>query len=350
MKKSKKIWQRYCVLLYFILSIIYPLSSSGAPVSELSNQVKVWKAPEKWYRAGRERNVTCFDIEDKIILIDPGAEWWEKSLLEEFPRIDEIWLTHGHIDHVAIASKLQNSLGSRILSSEQTKKIVQNPSVFMDKEYKTAGEFKNEIFPWLLQPLDGIIKRISYGSWPPSQVDDTFENLGESLYGARLVSLPGHTKGSYGFYLDDGNTRIMVIGDLLQKRTGGVVVSLNLPSVDLDLCLSSIQKVKEIKPDILVAGHGEIMEGAENIETLIDETSSKYNKYRKEIFNYIVKEHSISSLSKIADEVPFSWPPNYTAVFFEKRSLVLAVLKSLYKNNKLDPSLKGIEKLESVLD
>jgi len=292
--------------------------------------------------------VTLLAIEGKKILIDPGVNWWEKDILTIFPRIDEIWLTHAHPDHAAIAGRLQSRLGCRVVCSEEDKEIIQHPGIFMEKEFEAAGQFKNDIFPRFLRPFDGFIRRIAYGKWPPARVEATFNELDKSLYGVQVIKLPGHTHGSVGFYVV--SDKVLIIGDLIQKRLGDPVISMNLPQADLDEAFSSLEKILELNPDVIISAHGEEMRGPEHISETIQETKGKYQRYRAEVLSYLKNKKRIPSLSAIEEEVPFDWPPHYTAMFFEKRSLVLTILKSLYRSGELDPSFEGVERIKSVLN
>ena len=71
----------------------------------------------------------------------------------------------------------------------------------------------------------------------------------------------------------------------------------------------------------------------------IDPAISKYNGYREKVLAFLLKRGNLPSLESIASEVPFDWPESYRPGFTQKRSLVLAVLRSLHKERRLSTSI-----------
>lgn len=316
-----------------------------------SEKVTVWRAKDLWYRVAQDKNIAAIILKNKIILIDPGVAWWEDKLYEIFPKVDEIWLTHGHPDHCAIAGILQGKLGCRVISSAEDKKIVENPTIFMEQEYAAAGVYKDEIFSWYLRSFDRIILRVAYGTWPPAKVDATFEELGMSNDGIQVIELPGHTPSSVGFYLEEKHRKILIVGDIFQHRTSSIpILSINLPRADLDSTFSSLRKIEKIKPDVLISGHGIVVEDPNKINKNIEITIRKYEGYINEILGYIKTENEIPKLAKLFKKVPLSYPPNSDLPFIHKRSLVFGVLKSLYRSQRIPIFIKGFEKLKSIME
>ncbi|MFQ5630737.1 MAG: MBL fold metallo-hydrolase [bacterium] len=314
-----------------------------------SKKVTVWRAPRSLILGAHERNITVLKCENRTIVIDPGVHVWQRKLLTSFPSIDEIWLTHAHPDHCAVAGALQSKFGCKLLCSEHEKKIVRNPSQFFQEEYRAAGSFKDEILPRFLQPLDSFILRIIYGKWASANVDATFEELGMKQYNVEAMQLPGHTTGSIGFCLFENDRNVMVIGDLIQQRVGSEpVLSINLPRSDLDQAFSSLRKIQSMRPDILIPAHGEIIEGADVISSAIENVIQKYHAYEEKMLLSIEDWQEIPPLAYIAKKVPFTWPQSYPTSFTQKRALVFAVLKSLYHKGRLPTRLNGLEKLQSL--
>ncbi|MFQ5648398.1 MAG: MBL fold metallo-hydrolase [bacterium] len=319
-------------------------------MTKVLDKVTLWRPPKSLLLRAHERNVTALTIEDKLIIIDPGVAFWQRDLLRHFPGIDEIWLTHAHPDHCATVCNLQSQAGCKLFCSGHEKYVVQNPASFLRQEYKAAGSFKDEIFPRCLQPLASVIQHAIYGNWPPAKVDATFETLGMNRYGVQVLKLPGHTEGAVGFCLSDGDLRILLIGDLMQTRAGSeAVLAINLPRSNLDQAMSSLKTIKSMRPDILVPAHGEFLRGADAIAAAIEKVMENYQAYGDRILQFIETRQEIPSLAQIAKSVVFPWPPNYTAAFTQRRALVLAVLKSLCRQGRVSPGVKGLERVNTVL-
>ena len=78
------------------------------------------------------------------------------------------------------------------------------------------------------------------------------DDLSEYGFSAKVVHLPGHSKGSIGFHTMENN---LFIGDLLENnvKKGPVKCSLIDNSVDLD---ASIDKLKTLSLKTVYPGHG----------------------------------------------------------------------------------------------
>jgi len=314
-------------------------SPASSEIIYKSEKVEVRKAPESWYRGAKDRNIAVLRLGQQVILVDPGIETWFDRLVETYPVIDQAWITHAHPDHAALARKLQRERGARILSSEEAAKLLRRPGTFLQEEYDAAGAFRNQLLPRLLRPFMPLFLRVAYGPWPSVEVDATFESLGMSVEGAEVVRLPGHTSGSVGFVVADQAITSLVIGDVIQKRGGKFVLSMNLPSADLDSCLASASRLLGIRPDVLIPAHGDIVQDASSVETGLHALIDEYQSYREAIGEFLAERPSLPSIAQIEKEVPLGWPDAYRPSFTQRRATVYAVLKSLAGEGGLPPSI-----------
>ena len=323
------------IAAFLTLVFVVPIDTMGQELLFESPLIRVWRAPGEALKGAQEINVTGLTLEGRTVVIDPGVERWKDDLLVVFPVIDEIWITHAHPDHAALSGVLQHELGCSVLCSVPAKTILENPSSFLPREFDAAGAFKGDVFPWYLRPFAGAALKFAYGPWPRARVDETFDPDASLRYCVTVRPLPGHTDGSLSFSLVEEGKRVLIIGDLFQQRAvGEFVLSINLPGADLDKALDSLRRIQSWRPDLIIPAHGELMEGANFISDGIDRTISTYDAYRERVLAFL-EGRGLPSLGTIAKNVPFDWPVSYKPGFTQRRSLVLAVLRSLHTARRL---------------
>lgn len=163
-------------------------------------------------------------------IIDPGdfTEELEKWASEpEFP-IRAILLTHGHFDHIAGLSKLQEKTGANVYIHQDDVEMLTDPKKNASKLYGSEVSYKGKVAPL----KDGDV--VSIGSYLKF----------------RLIHTPGHTKGSSIYLIDD----VIFSGDTLFYREigrcdcyGGSLVTI----------FSSLRKIAKIEGEHKIfPGHG----------------------------------------------------------------------------------------------
>ncbi len=153
-------------------------------------------------------NANCYVIktESSIVMIDSGhpgdADMIEKKLADEgvIPaEIKLLILTHGHMDHTGTAEYFKNKY--------QTS-IAMNPIDCTILEIKSRGL------------MGAVIKYLSEKELHQSlriQPDIHLvhgQRLDQFGLPAQIIALPGHTRGSLGILLDDGN---LFAGDMFMN-------------------------------------------------------------------------------------------------------------------------------------
>jgi metallo-beta-lactamase class B len=98
-----------------------------------------------------------------------------------------------------------------------------------------------------------------YGFHPPVPTDiKVSEDTDLDLAGmkVRAVRIPGHTYGSMAWRFEKGGKSYVAFGDLIMPRgVLGYSGSINFSARDV---LSSLRKLQELKPDIVLPGHGAV--------------------------------------------------------------------------------------------
>lgn len=109
-----------------------------------------------------------------------------------------------------------------------------------------------------------IPNNTGYGLHPPVPTDikvkeDTTLNLAGLK--VRAVRIPGHTAGSMAWHFEKSGKTFVAFGDLIMPRgVLGYSGSVNFSATDV---LASLRKLRDLKPDLVLPGHGAV-EGPEN--------------------------------------------------------------------------------------
>jgi hydroxyacylglutathione hydrolase len=170
---------------------------------------------------------------NKAAVIDPGGS--VDSILAEITRrgltLDQIWITHGHLDHAGGAAEMQEKTGRRI-----------------------EGPHPDDQF-W----IDGIEQQGKAYGMPEARgftpdrwlADGDTMTLGETTWD--VIHCPGHTPGHVVFFNQDA--RFAQVGDVLFQ---GSIGRTDFPKGNLDDLVNAITtRLWPLGDDVaFVPGHG----------------------------------------------------------------------------------------------
>ncbi|HEY3901017.1 MAG TPA: MBL fold metallo-hydrolase [Chthoniobacter sp.] len=174
-------------------------------------------------------DTNCFYLGDSGILIDApqdAAEW----LQEKGYKVSTLLLTHGHIDHVWDAARIQQEHGCRVGYHADTEPMV------TERDF-----FKDFGFGWEIEPITPGFHIEECASTPIEGRD------------FQVLLVPGHCPGSLCFL--DRSENILYGGDVL---FAGGVGRWDLPGGDGPLLFQGIRgKIFPLGDDVTVLpGHG----------------------------------------------------------------------------------------------
>jgi hydroxyacylglutathione hydrolase len=173
------------------------------------------------------------EVTKRAVVIDPGGDLpeVERAITRAGVSVDKIWLTHGHVDHVAGASDLKTNLKVSI-----------------------EGPHKDDLF--LLQHVAETGR--SYGMWNASNVTpDRWLEEGDQVHIGELtfdvLHCPGHSPGSIVYF--NRVQRLAIVGDVL---FAGSIGRTDLPGGDYQQLIESIKdKLLPLGDDVaIISGHG----------------------------------------------------------------------------------------------
>lgn len=164
------------------------------------------------------------------------------NLLEEIKgrglRLTQLWLTHGHWDHMCDAAKIKAATGCRVLAHRDDQVLIE--------EIERARPRYQAMIPWL---ADADFQGCKVDRWLDD--GDTVEALGRTF---AVRHVPGHCPGSLLYH--GAADRLAFAGDAIFQ---GSVGRTDLPGGDWPTLLASIRAKIYTLPDEthLLPGHGE---------------------------------------------------------------------------------------------
>lgn len=189
----------------------------------------------------------CYLIKTKIgfILIDTGRKSKLKILEAEFQKagclpgnLDLIILTHGDFDHTGNSAYLREKYKTKIAMHKDDYGMVENGDMFWNR---TSG---NRIAKKVVNSIFSITK-----FKPDFPVDEGYD-LHEFGLDAKIIHIPGHSKGSIGILSADGE---LFCGDLFVNSK---IPELNTIIDDKEEADRSVQKIKNLNVKTIYPGHG----------------------------------------------------------------------------------------------
>ena len=182
-----------------------------------------------------------------LVLIDSGAGTsFDKRIsniktLGFDPRkLKTVLVTHAHIDHIGSLYQFQKQFGAKIIAHELDADAIEGSSGVAAEAYGVA--------------------------YTPCKIDlrikDTEETLKFGKHELKVVHLPGHTPGSITAYADIDNKRVLFGQDIHGPY---------YPEWGADPALAklSLQKLIDLKADILCEGHFGIYQPASEVKRYI---------------------------------------------------------------------------------
>lgn len=170
----------------------------------------------------------------EAVLIDaPGDVWPEvKAILAETgSKLTELWLTHGHWDHMQGGAEVVRESGALVRAHADDRVLIETPEIME----RFMGETLN------LEP-------VQVSAW--LQPRETLSALGTTV---EVRHVPGHCPGNVLFYFPAAGAAF--VGDALFN---GSIGRTDFPGGDYDVLVKSIrQEIYSLPPATVVfPGHG----------------------------------------------------------------------------------------------
>jgi hydroxyacylglutathione hydrolase len=159
-----------------------------------------------------------------------------------------IIITHGDIDHAGNGAFIRNKYSARIVMHKDEAGVVEGGDMGMNR--KAKPDRVSLIFRLLMAFGPFLFPPGKFEKFTPDVMVDDGKDLTEYGFDARIISIPGHSKGSVGILTPEGD---LFCGDLLASfgKPG-----LHMLIDDMVAAKSSVEKLKKLGVKTIYPGHG----------------------------------------------------------------------------------------------
>jgi glyoxylase-like metal-dependent hydrolase (beta-lactamase superfamily II) len=151
-----------------------------------------------------------------------------KAVAEQQADLIGLWLTHGHIDHIADHAVVSEKFpDAKVLIHQLDEPKLQNPNSMYPLPFTTAS-----------RNADGYL------------TDGQILKIGK--HEVQVIHTPGHSPGHVAFYIP--SEKVLIVGDLILM---GAVGRTDFPDCSFSDLEASLRRVMQLPGDTtLLAGHG----------------------------------------------------------------------------------------------
>jgi glyoxylase-like metal-dependent hydrolase (beta-lactamase superfamily II) len=195
-------------------------------------------------------SVNCYLIKthDDYILIDTGGSNKRADLEKELVsagckrgHLILIVITHGDFDHIGNAAYLRQKFGAKIAMHADDVGMAERGDMFWNR--KKGNRLLRSLAPSFFR--FGTADRFQ-----PDVIVAEGTDLAKYGFDAKVLSIPGHSKGSIGILTSAGD---LFCGDLLENTKQPAVNSIK---DDMPTAQASIDKLESDKVKTVYPGHG----------------------------------------------------------------------------------------------
>lgn len=197
--------------------------------------------------------VNCYLVKvgDGYILIDTGFSFKRTKLEQELEstgcnseNLKLIILTHGDSDHADNCVYIREKYGAKIAMHYDDLGMVEHGDMSYNRKQKPD---KVSIFFKIIQILGRLGKQSDFNTFKPDIYIEDEQDLSDYGFSAKVLHLPGHSKGSIGILTTEGD---LFCGDLFYNIPGFKFID------DLEDFHKSIKKLKKLNINTVYPGHG----------------------------------------------------------------------------------------------
>ena len=203
------------------------------------------------------RGVNCYLIKigDVFILIDTGFPNKRTDLEKELEsagckpgNLKLVVITHGDFDHTGNCAYLREKYGTKIAMHRSESEVVERGDMLLGR--KDRHILARMIFRLMFRIILAFMRLGRFDKFKPDLYIEDGYDLSEYGFDAKILHIPGHSKGSIGILTIGGD---LFCGDLLTNRDKP---ALNSIMDDPEAANTSVEKLKSLKINTVYPGHG----------------------------------------------------------------------------------------------
>ncbi len=196
-------------------------------------------------------SVNCYLVErnSNFVLIDTGSsnqrkeiDWRLRETGCKTGKLKLIIITHGDFDHTGNAAYLRQKYEAKIAMHSDDVEMAEKGDMFSNR--KRPNILIQKIVPMLF----GFGRNERFK--PDILIENEYE-LSQHGINAKVISIPGHSKGSIGILMENGE---LFCGDLFENPD---VPQLNSIMDDIAAAKESVEILKRYEIKTIYPGHGE---------------------------------------------------------------------------------------------
>jgi len=225
----------------------------------------------------------CAMIEGGINLMAPLYLQSIKEILRDADRLNYLFITHSHYDHLGAAHYLKRNIpGLAIGAHERVAPLLRKETVLA--MMNRLSEIQRELFRDIAGDEDLAVRPMAFDL--SLKEGDEFDLGG---FACRVYEVPGHTRDSLAFYIP--RLKALFPGEAAGVPQGREGIE---PQVEFlssyDDYLASLDKMIALEPAMICIGHGWVLSDDDASGFLARSRAATF-EYRKLIERYIIDAH-----------------------------------------------------------
>ncbi|MEM3873117.1 MAG: MBL fold metallo-hydrolase [Nitrososphaeria archaeon] len=192
-------------------------------------------------------HIYLIDGGNEFALIDAGVGLNTELIIENIrnegfdeKNIRYLLLTHTHADHAGGCKKFKETIGCKIITSESEGRMLEGGS---EEELGLDVAKRSDIYP----------KDYVFEHCKVDQIVKHYDIIRIGKYSIRAIIVPGHSKESVCYLLDQNGYKILFSSDVV--FFGGTIGLGNWPGSSLEEYRKNIGKLSNLSVDALLPGH-----------------------------------------------------------------------------------------------